>query len=46
MENRIIDWIEAHITAMTREGIKEFKEFLHKLELESFAKDRQYKWGE
>ena len=46
MENKIINWIDMNVTAMTAEEEKKFKEFLHELELESFAKERKVKWGE
>ena len=44
MENRIIDYINMYITAMTYEEEVGFRDFLHQLELESFASERVQKW--
>jgi len=44
MENKIIDYINMYITAMTRGEEEGFREFLHQLELESFASERVQKW--
>ena len=44
MEDRMIDWIDMYITAMTDEEEQGFRDFLHQLELESFANERVQKW--
>ena len=44
MEDRIIDYINMCITAMTYEEEEGFRDFLHQLELESFASERVQKW--
>ena len=44
MENKIIDYIDMNVTAMTYEEEEGFRDFLHQLELESFASERSTKW--
>lgn len=44
MEDRIIDYINMCVTAMTDEEEEGLREFLHQLELESFASERSTKW--
>ena len=44
MEDKIIDYINMYITAMTDEEEQGFRDFLHQLELESFASERSTKW--